>query len=99
MAPQFSDLAAIEVESGVTESAAPFCRVRCVADNGETILLGQLPPEVLRTQAMQFLAVAEAAEQEAAVFRLMRDLELPEELAAQIVRNIRDNRSGGDPWP
>lgn len=89
--PRFLDAASSEVESGVTEEGKPFCRIRVTAVDG-TIILGQLTPDELRTRGLGDIECAEAAEQDAAVWRVIRNLQLPEELAAHVVRELRKMR-------
>jgi hypothetical protein len=85
------DLAEINVSSGVNERGEPFLTVVAVTEAGRFIA-GQLDPETVRTMAMQWLASAEAAEQDAAVLRCLRKLELPDELAGAIVIELRNSR-------
>ena len=55
--------------------------------------LGQLTPDEARTMALHWLEVAEAADQDAAVVRLIRKMELPDELAGAIVTELREGRT------
>jgi signal transduction histidine kinase len=87
-----NDLASINVTSGVNERGEPFLSVVAVTQGGRFIP-GQLDPETVRSMALAWLAAAEAAEQDAAVLRTLRKLELPDELAAAIVHELRQSRS------
>lgn len=86
------DLASINVTSGVNERGEPFITVVAVTEGGRFIT-GQVDPTTAREQAMAWLAVAEAAEQDAATLRCIRKLELPEELAGAIVIELRNSRT------
>jgi hypothetical protein len=85
------DLVSIDVRSGVNERGEGFLTIVATAGNGRMIL-GQLDPATVRRMAMDWLESAEAAEQDAAVLRCMRKLELPDELAAAIVTELRESR-------
>jgi hypothetical protein len=85
------DIANIEVRSGVNDKLDGFITVIVTTGDGR-MLLGQIDAATMRDMAMQFLEVAEAAEQDAAAFRCIRKLELPEELAAAIIAELRDSR-------
>ena len=54
--------------------------------------MGQITPTKAREMAMQWLEVAEAAEQDAATLRTIRALGLPDELAGQIITHLRKSR-------
>jgi len=66
------DLAGIEVQSGVNEQGVGFCHVIATSTKGD-ILMGQLEPDRVRQMALDWLGAAEAADQDAVVFRLLRD--------------------------
>lgn len=71
-----------------------FVTVRAEDDIGGE-LVGQLSPAEVRRMALQWLQVAEAAEQDAIIFRLMvRDVGAAPEAAAAFVRKMRDERAG-----
>lgn len=89
------DLVSIDVRSGVNESGKGFLTVIATAGNGRMIF-GQLDPTTVRRMAMDWLEAAEAAEQDAAVLRCVRKLEMPDELAGAIVAELRDSRADGD---
>lgn len=88
------DLAAINVSSGVNEAGVGFCSVSAVTEGGR-IILGQLSPTEVRALALAWLEAAEAAEQDAAVLRVVRNLELPDQLAAAVVVELRNTRGEG----
>jgi hypothetical protein len=87
-----SDLENIEVRNGVNEKGEGFCSIICRTTSGE-LVPGQLSPAEVRAMALQWLEVAEAAEQDAAVLRLIRKLELPDDLAGLIITELRDGRA------
>jgi hypothetical protein len=88
-------LEGIFMTSGVNESGEGFVHVAAHGAGG-VILLGQLSPAEIRQHALAYLEVAEAAEQDAAVLRLIRKLELPEQLAGAIIHELREGREGND---
>lgn len=85
-------LVSIETESGVTEEGKAFCSIRCLGEDLQTSVIGQLPPDILRQMAMQFLESAEAADQDAATWRVMKKLDLPEAVAGMVITELRSNR-------
>ena len=85
------DLVSIDIRSGVNESGNGFLTIVATTGDGRMIL-GQLDPATVRRMAMDWLESAEAAEQDAAVLRCIRKLELPEELAGAIVTELRNSR-------
>jgi hypothetical protein len=88
------ELAEVNLTSGVNEKGEGFVTISVVTTTKD-IILGQLDPQTTRTMAMQWLEVAEAAEQDAAAWRVIQKLELPEQLAAMIVTELRNSRSEG----
>jgi hypothetical protein len=86
------DLTGIEVRSGVNEKGEGFLTVIATAGDGRMIL-GQLDPATVRRMAMDWIESAEAAEQDAAVLRCIRKLELPEELAGAVIAELRNSRT------
>lgn len=87
-----NDLTNIEVRNGVNEDGEGFVTIVATSDDG-TIWLGQLTPTEVRRMAMDWLEVAEAAEQDAAVVRVVRKLKLPDELAGAVVVELRNSRA------
>jgi hypothetical protein len=85
------DLAGINMTNGVNEKGEPFVTIAVSNQDGD-IWLGQLSPDEVRNHALAYLAVAEAAEQDAAVLRCIRKLELPDDLAGAIVIELRNSR-------
>ena len=85
------DIHNIESRSGVNDKDQGFITVVVTTGDGR-MLLGQLDPATTRQLGMQFLEAAEAADQDAAVMRVIHKLELPEELAGAIVAELRDSR-------
>ena len=86
------DLASVTVTSGVNDRGEPFLTVTATTEGGRFIV-GQVDPATARQQAMAFLGAAEAAEQDAAVLRVIRKLELPDELAGAVVIELRNSRT------
>lgn len=91
-----TELESIYITSGVNERGEGFLNVAAHSGDG-VILLGQLDPATVRRMAMDWLEAAEAAEQDAAVLRLIRKLDLPERLAGAIITELRESRDPGDP--
>lgn len=94
------DLAAISSISGTAQDGPEdfrgFVTVRA-EDAAGGVLLGQITPAEARRLGLRFLATAEAAEQDAIVFTiLVRDVELPAEVAATVVGKMRDERPDED---
>lgn len=87
-----NDLAGIYITNGVNESGEPFLTVACHASDGR-IMLGQLGPAEVRRLALHWLGAAEAAEQDAAVLRCFRKLELPDTLAGGVITELRESRT------
>jgi hypothetical protein len=86
------DLASINVTNGVNEQGEPFLTITAVTEGGRFVA-GQLDPDEVRKMALAWLAAAEAAEQDAAVLRCIRKLELPDQLAGAIMIELRNSRS------
>jgi hypothetical protein len=87
-----TDLEGIYVTSGVNDDGDGFCTVAAHSREGGVILLGQLGPTEVRTMALAWLEAAEAAEQDAAVLRCIRKLELPDAVAGVVIRELRESR-------
>jgi len=92
-----TELEGIFVTSGVNEAGVGFLTVAAHGSGG-TILLGQLDPVQVRQMALDWLEAAEAAEQDAAVLRCVRKLDLPDVLAGAIITELRETRPN-DPEP
>lgn len=88
-----NELVSIEVVSGVNESGEAFVTVTAT-DSNRGMMLGQLPPETMRELAMNFLGVAEAAETDAIVFRMLRDIGLDDSAIGMFVAQMREAREG-----
>ena len=88
-----SILDSIHITSGVNSKGEGFCTVAARSQGDRRVLLGQLTPEEVREMALAWLSAAEAAEQDAAVLRCVRRLELPDELAGAVIAELRDSRS------
>jgi hypothetical protein len=86
------DLSNVEISSGVNHEGKPFCTIVCQTMS-KRLIIGQLDPDEVRRMALQWLETAEAADQDAAVLRVMRKMNLPDDLAAVIVAELRDSRS------
>ena len=81
----------IYMTSGVNGDGEAFVTVAAHGDAG-IVLLGQLSPSEVRAHALALLETAEAADQDAAVFRVLRDLDLPDQLAGLVITELRKNR-------
>jgi hypothetical protein len=94
-----TELASIEVESGVAENPdgthRPFVTVRAVHDGGAAI--GQLDVDTARDQALIFLAGAEAARHDAILVDLLTELELPAVAIGGLVTDLRARLAESDP--
>jgi hypothetical protein len=88
------DLANVYVTSGVNEAGEPFLTVAAHSRTGGVILVGRLDPAEVRATALAWLSSAEAAEQDAAVLRTVRHLELPDGFASAIIGELRASRPG-----
>lgn len=95
---EWADLIGIEVISGTAEDEPTkfrgFVTVRAEAKDG-SFLSGQLDPDDLRAMALNFLQVAEAAEQDAIVMEKLVEMEIPPEIAARFVMDMREKRKDG----
>lgn len=95
----WAGLTNVEVTSGTADDVEEgkhtyrgFVTVRAVAEDG-SIMAGQLDPAEVRQMAMQFLECAEAAEQDALVFKVMtREVGVPAEAVAGLVMAMRKER-------
>lgn len=85
------DLRSVDLTSGVNGDGEGFVTVAASSPDG-TILIGQLSPTEVRGMALQWLEVAEAAEQDAAVLRCIRKLGIKDELAAMVITELRNSR-------
>jgi len=88
-----TDLGDIHIASGVNERGEGFCTVTASSRDGRVILVGQLSPAEVRQHALAYLEAAEGAEQDAAALRVIRTLELPDELAGAIIIELRNSRA------
>lgn len=86
-----NDLASIEVVSGVNDAGDGFVTVTAI-DKNRGMMLGQLPPETMRELGMHFLQVAEAAETDAIVYRLLERIGLEKEIIGAFVNDMRNAR-------
>jgi hypothetical protein len=99
-------LGGIYVESGVSHrTREPFCRVSVQGETSPGVLpgvpgsmrlelVGQLTPLEVRTLALQWLAAAEAAIHDAAVFALATTkLGMDERMAGQLISQVREHRA------
>lgn len=79
------------------ETFRPFCTVEAKAEDG-SLMVGQLDVGEVRNMAMQFLEVAEAAEQDSLIFRVMTrptGMGAPPGAVAQLVKDLRKERTFG----
>ena len=96
MAKDWEGLVRVEVTSGTADDGdgqyRGFVTVRALAEDG-SIMAGQLDPAEVRQMAMQFLECAEAAEQDALVFKVMtKEVGVPAEAVAGLVMAMRKER-------
>lgn len=89
------DLAHIDIRSGVNEAGEAFCTVVARNESGTVMLMGQLSSDEVRRHALGYLEAAEGADQDAAVLRCVRKLDLPDQLAAAVIAELRDSRGSG----
>ena len=89
------DLVHVETRSGVNHEGRPFVTVTATgtAESGGLIMVGQLDPETARTMALGYLESAEAAEHDAALFRVLREIGLDDPTIGGVIGRIRDERS------
>lgn len=95
-AKTWAGLTRVEVTSGTADDGdnnyRGFVTVRALAEDG-SFMAGQLGPDEVRQMAMQFLEAAEAAEQDAVVFRVLTDkVGVPVNIVAQVVMDMRKAR-------
>lgn len=81
----------INMVNGVNDKGEPFITITATSTDKQ-IMIGQLSPTEIRQHAMAYLEVAEAAEQDAATLRTVRKLDLPDNLAAVIITELRASR-------
>ncbi len=94
---KWAELVHVEVVSGTAQDAPDkyrgFVTVRALDKDG-SVMMGQLDPKTLRDMALQFLEVAEAAEQDAIVFTMLtRDFGLEVGKAGHFVSLMRKERT------
>jgi hypothetical protein len=88
------DLAQITMTAGVNNDGDPFVTVAATSKDRK-VMLAQLDPDEVRGHALIYLEVAEAAQQDAAVLRVIRRLDLPDGLAGAVVMELRKMRAAG----
>jgi hypothetical protein len=88
------ELKSIYITSGVNEKGEGFLTINVHGkeQGKDVMMLGQLPPDEVRKLALSWLESAEAADQDAAVLRCIRKLELPEQLAGMVITELRESR-------
>lgn len=94
----WAGLTGIDVESGTAMDSPTdfrgFVTVRATAEDGSW-MAGQLSPAEVRAMALQFLEVAEAADQDGIVLSILaREVGLAPEDAAEFVMLMRKERAG-----
>lgn len=94
------ELESIDMVSGVNPKGEPFVTITATGrrpDSSPVLMVGQLPPAEVREHGHAYLAVAEAAEQDAAVMAclvdLLEDRDKAEQLAARIITTLRERRA------
>ena len=88
------DLSDINMTSSVNEKGDPFVTVVATSSKGD-MMIGQLSPDEVRQHGLAYLEVAEAAQQDAAVLRVIRKLGLPDDVAGPIIIELRNMRAEG----
>jgi hypothetical protein len=89
------ELESIYITSGVNEKGNGFLTI-AAHSTAKEIMMGQLDPETVRSMALDWLASAEAAEQDAAVLRIIRKLDLPDQVAGLVITELRESREGNE---
>jgi hypothetical protein len=89
-------LSSIDMSSGTAMDSPTefrgFVTVKATAPGGD-VMEGQLDPDEVRKMALQWLAVAEAAEQDRIVMTMMtRDVGLSPEVAVNFIAKMREER-------
>lgn len=80
----------LEIESGVSLfTKEGFCTVRL---NGKA--LGQLTPDGVREMALAWLGAAEAAETDAALYAMLKSMDLDDETVGRAIAGLRNYRNG-----
>lgn len=92
----WAGLVGIDVVSGTAQDGPTeyrgFVTIRAEAEDG-SFMSGQLSPGEVRAMALQFLEAAEAADQDAIVFKLMtREMDVPVEVVGAFVMSMRRER-------
>jgi hypothetical protein len=86
------DLVSIDVRSGVNERGEGFCTLVATGGDGR-MLLGQMPPDLIRKIALDYLGAAEAAETDAIIYRLLSDrFDLPHHVVGAFLVEMREAR-------
>lgn len=86
------ELRELVVTSGVNGEGVGFCHV--LVNGGD--LAGQMEPGEVRAMAMHWLAAADAAESDAAVFRVLRRTGLGMAEVGALIAGMRDERGTGE---
>lgn len=84
-------LAHIEIVSGCTADAKPFCTISARMEDGTTHF-GQLSPDEVRIMALAWLEAAEAATSDALIVLGLRDVGVDDEVLAKFLMQQRWNR-------
>jgi hypothetical protein len=92
------DLANLVIVNGVNDRLEGFVTITAQGSKG-TLLVGQLSIEECREHGILFISIAEAAQQDAVAFKVLKNL-FPEEgmaekLAGLIITKLREEREGG----
>lgn len=98
-APVPAVLVSLELTSAVNEEGLAFCQINALLSDGQTAI-GQMPPEVIRGLAVAWIAGAEAARHDAALFGMLRStmgLDLDE--TAGFIQTLRKAREAMDGPP
>ena len=97
-APRIGEIKRVEVESCLssTHPGQGFVTIRVLAENGD-VLVSQTDVDTARQIGHQYLAAAEAAVHDAALYRLLTtEVEADDTLALHLIANLRQYRADRD---
>lgn len=78
--------------SGVSEDGRGFVTISATSDSG-ILMVGQLPPNLVRDIGKHAFEAAEAAEVDAIIYNLLRTkFQLPDEVIAGFITSLREAR-------
>ncbi|MET0786309.1 MAG: hypothetical protein ABWY25_06345 [Paenisporosarcina sp.] len=87
-----NQLVSIDLVGGVNEEGKGFVTISAVSDTKQ-LMVGQLPPDIVRDLGRQCFEVAEGAEVDAIIFGLMKNkFGLEDNVIAAFIIDIRNAR-------